>query len=827
MDHGGRCCQQHRFALRRGSHRDDVKVAPRLLRRYPKRTVAGLLVLLLIAAGISVPRVSIPGNPSARWGAAIAWDPARGEAVMFGGRAAGGIADDTWVWRGDRWAERRPLRAPGPRANATMAFDPQSQRILLFGGARLQSTSAPAPADWLSDTWAWDGTSWTEMSSSLRPIGGPLARMATDEVRKNVVLASLDHDPRGEPRDARGYAAPTPTTTWIWSGDSWTHLSVSNTPPVSVPTVMAWDPSGKKVVSLTSFPSSGNGLGFPQQCDYGSLADHQRHVVDRSLWAGWEPTLGTDWLPPCDADGHRTSGSPEAEPRPETGVMLGPGSGPIATPARSWDGTTWRDQPTNTSYSCGGAKAMATDAAHGSTALFFCDSVVYALTGPMYPQAIGPTRRAGPAMVGLGDSGRVLLFGGDGLQGLADDTWTFDGKVWTARAGTPRSDKFGGSFPGSAGPSALQLVPPSIDTRHSLWTWGRNASGELGIGGTTVAGQSPLDGVVEVRAVGDRTVALRYDGSVWQWGAGGSGLPFPCYCTPAPLRITGLPPIAHLAHTGVSLAIDRDGGVWAWGESLVAAGGGRTEPEKISGLPPAVDVAAGEANFVVGRDGSVWWWGARENNDPGHCLSNEQFAKCNTVAVPRPMDGVTKATAVATNQIGDTVVLRADGTVIAWGYDTYGMPPPNAPVPGAVRAPRLEPVFGPGRVIGLEHVTSIEIGDAAYAITADGTIWAWGSNGHGLFGNGIAGTSSHELVRIPLDHVKRIVPGYENVVAIADDGSAWTWGENDFGQVTGDWSNAATQTRPVRIRGVTGATDATVGNGYEAIVSATAPTELH
>jgi alpha-tubulin suppressor-like RCC1 family protein len=65
----------------------------------------------------------------------------------------------------------------------------------------------------------------------------------------------------------------------------------------------------------------------------------------------------------------------------------------------------------------------------------------------------------------------------------------------------------------------------------SVWCWGSNAAGQLGLGmdagPTTPTPMRALgDGYVDVRAAADRTCARRSDGSLWCWGRG-NGTPTP------------------------------------------------------------------------------------------------------------------------------------------------------------------------------------------------------------------------------------------------------------------------------------------------------------
>jgi hypothetical protein len=101
--------------------------------------------------------VAVDPFPSARQNPSLAFDPDRQHVVMFGGLSYNSPQDpfgDTWVWDGDRWSQRRISPAPTPRSSAAFGSDPDSRTLLLYGG--MDGVAG------LSDTWAWDGTTWSQ-----------------------------------------------------------------------------------------------------------------------------------------------------------------------------------------------------------------------------------------------------------------------------------------------------------------------------------------------------------------------------------------------------------------------------------------------------------------------------------------------------------------------------------------------------------------------------------------------------------------------------------------------------------------------------------------
>jgi alpha-tubulin suppressor-like RCC1 family protein len=113
----------------------------------------------------------------------------------------------------------------------------------------------------------------------------------------------------------------------------------------------------------------------------------------------------------------------------------------------------------------------------------------------------------------------------------------------------------------------------AIKTDGSLWTWGNNDSGQLGIG-NTINRSSPVtvegndNNWKEVNAV-DATLAIKNDGTLWTWGANnwgqvGSGT---TVYRSSPVTIAGGGANWKNLSSGYrhSSAIKTDGSLWVWG----------------------------------------------------------------------------------------------------------------------------------------------------------------------------------------------------------------------------------------------------------------------
>lgn len=217
--------------------------------------------------------------------------------------------------------------------------------------------------------------------------------------------------------------------------------------------------------------------------------------------------------------------------------------------------------------------------------------------------------------------------------------------------------------------------------------WGWNFFGQLGdISGTDRHTPVPVSWPVEIDiiaidAYGDHSLALASDGSVWAWGrnnAGQLGLG-DTFDRSAPVRVAGLGDrtiTAIAAGSAHSLALDSEGSVWAWGRnSNGQLGDGttarKTSPIQVPGVGSITAIGAGsDHSIAVGSGGAVWAWG---RNQYGQLGDNTTSQRTTPVQVKGP-DGDGSLTGIASVDAGagHTLAVASDGSVWAWGWNTAG-----------------------------------------------------------------------------------------------------------------------------------------------------------
>jgi N-acetylneuraminic acid mutarotase len=118
--------------------------------------------------------------------------PPSGELILIGGESNDRFSfEETWAFDLDRhhWTELSPETQPSNQAGMAAAYDSESDKIIAYFSTRL-STSASSGLERLSQTWAYDvqSNSWTNMEPETAPFGLMGARMAYDSESDRVIL---------------------------------------------------------------------------------------------------------------------------------------------------------------------------------------------------------------------------------------------------------------------------------------------------------------------------------------------------------------------------------------------------------------------------------------------------------------------------------------------------------------------------------------------------------------------------------------------------------------------------------------------------------------
>ena len=293
---------------------------------------------------------------------------------------------------------------------------------------------------------------------------------------------------------------------------------------------------------------------------------------------------------------------------------------------------------------------------------------------------------------------------------------------------------------------------PAIDETGAVWSRGSNSYGERGDGTISGPGDVPT--------------------SVWA----------PVTVLPAGVRVVAVS--ASRTGPGFSLALDADGGVWAWGaDPYGELGDGGTdaflaEPTLAiyPTLPAGTRITAIEAGdyhgLALDDNHQVWGWGLNGSGQLGYDAEIGYLSSQLPLVVP----DLGPISAIA---VGDqcSIALGTDGSVSAFGDPYAGCLGTAAEItPGA-----------PVHPAGLDGVTITAISggvDFVLALDAGGHMWSWGSSNLGRLGRPVS-----NLTELPAEvafddggnpvTIRAIEAGDFSGAAIDASGRVWTWGTGD------------------------------------------------
>jgi alpha-tubulin suppressor-like RCC1 family protein len=232
-----------------------------------------------------------------------------------------------------------------------------------------------------------------------------------------------------------------------------------------------------------------------------------------------------------------------------------------------------------------------------------------------------------------------------------------------------------------------------------------------------------------------------------------------------------------------SLVVRSDGTAWAFGDNTDGElGDGTTTsstlPVQVSGLSGVTAVSAGNnsLSFALKSDGTVWAWGSNSWGQLGIGNSSSSYNQTTPVQVTG-LSGLTITAALAA--ANDGLALASNGTIWTWGFNGegqlgYGTIGGNTTTPAQATA--------------LSNITALAAGNAyALALDSSGTVWAWGYDNHGQLGDGTTtnrGTPEaiSALSGVEVTAVAAGATGASSF-ALASDGTVWAWGGNANGEL--------------------------------------------
>jgi alpha-tubulin suppressor-like RCC1 family protein len=242
---------------------------------------------------------------------------------------------------------------------------------------------------------------------------------------------------------------------------------------------------------------------------------------------------------------------------------------------------------------------------------------------------------------------------------------------------------------------------------NTLWVWGENRNGHLGINNGSYNGPSsptqiPGTWAVAVFGGSDQHVSgmgVKTDGTLWTWGKnafGKLGFSSPSYAQEGASRYS----------SPVQVGTDT---TWGKEKGLISMGD--------------------EAAFAIKTNGTLWAWGNGWAGMLGDGVGNSNAANTS----PKQIGTNTNWASIVASGYGydRCVAVKTNNTMWTWGQNEIGILGLNT------RAPNIEGRSSPTQIPGTNWTigggNSLGVKDTAW-VKEDGTLWVWGYNSNGSLG---------------------------------------------------------------------------------------------
>ncbi len=350
---------------------------------------------------------------------------------------------------------------------------------------------------------------------------------------------------------------------------------------------------------------------------------------------------------------------------------------------------------------------------------------------------------------------------------------------------------------------------------REIYLWGANSSGQLG-DNTSINKSSPVSVVggftdwISVSAGGGQSLGIRANGTLWAWGFNSSGQlgDNTSINKSSPVSVVGgfTDWISASAGGYHSIGVRANGTLWAWGSNGSGRLGDNTTASKsspvsvVGGFTDWISASAGRYHNVgVRANGTLWAWGV---NSYGTLGDNTVVSRSSPVSVVGGFTDWVSASAGREHSLG----VRANGTLWAWGRNSYGTLGDNTVVSKS----------SPVSVVGsFTDWISASAGDRhSLGVRANGTLWAWGRNSYGTLGDNtvVSRSSPVSVVGGFADWISASAGRYHSL-GVRANGTIWAWGNNTSGRL-GD-NTIVSRSSPVSVvGGFTGWVSASAGGSH-------------
>lgn len=365
--------------------------------------------------------------------------------------------------------------------------------------------------------------------------------------------------------------------------------------------------------------------------------------------------------------------------------------------------------------------------------------------------------------------------------------WNNVGQVGNGAGGAARDVVVPQPVVGHLGVSAVGVGANHIcmvDNRGTVWCWGDNGFGQLGIGSQIGSNTRTLPSEVDAAAntvavtIGaNHTCALLVTNDLNCWGRNtigqlGNSFSGDLADSPVPYFVGNFVGVTAFAVGGDQSCAIVAGQIYCWGDNQygqiasepVGVGEFRTTPTPIDGVTTAIDVVVGAQHVCALLESrTVTCWGRNNQNQLG-------YAGTEISTVPQEVPGVFDIKTLAAGD-NHTCAVQKNQRVICWGSNQ------NSQL-GVIGSD----IVNAQQVDGVDNAIAVATGGAhTCVLTASRTIQCWGDNSRGQIGVGLdaAVATPLQLTIVPnIQAVTTIAAGGDRTCAILENTELWCWGAN-------------------------------------------------
>ena len=289
------------------------------------------------------------------------------------------------------------------------------------------------------------------------------------------------------------------------------------------------------------------------------------------------------------------------------------------------------------------------------------------IPGSTWKRINGPMSGFGQVMMGNKTDNTLWIWGVNTFGGLAqNNTTNYSSPVQIP--GTTWSDNFAFGESNSV----------ATKTDGTLWSWGSNNYGQLGQNNLTkysspvqIPGTTWSTTADQCVAGGKNASCMKTDGTLWSWGVnqyGELGLNNKTYYS-SPVQIPGTTWNYISKPYETFAAIKTDGALWVWGRNHkgqlgVNAAVDYSSPVQVPGTTWSKVVSGNHGSLSTKTDGTLWAWG---DNGEGTLGQNNRTSYSSPVQITSGTDWNDIALSNSTRYASKT-----DGTLYGWGRGDGG-----------------------------------------------------------------------------------------------------------------------------------------------------------